>query len=415
MDSFEKNNLSNDTILYLFQVKNMKCFNTLLEAYKKESISSSSNFSYIFRIIKLFRKRQYPWNIIKNKTMLSGNDPTSLSKEQLILYEENKNIYAFDYNDIEYLCKHHKNPFTKDTLNINFIYNLYMLKKDKRYNIKLYTLEQALYGITHLDTWCPSKYNTDPKIVYLESLTVPEKFDKDKYNVVSNYKLFSWTHDYVYRLKLKEGVEFKDTYGEILAKNIESYELIHDPWKKSSKSKGEIYMNDKKLIQAIKDYHNSKSYNYRIISPSLYSLFDEWKVKENKPIKIYRGLFNATFLKNVKLGDIFDLESDKTSSWTHNMCVAVKYASWGVSNGVVVSAVINPEDIIIDSMFLSDKLYKEQNTTWDIDHFTAIFHPYQDEVLVKPGKHKVIIEKIIRSEDYTERRARDDLTFGWNY
>ena len=110
MDSFYKQYMTDQDKFYLAQVDNQTDFDRRLQNYK-------INKDQFLQEIKIVRRQIEPWKSIKNKKMLSGNDITMLSENQLIIEDG----FAYDFGDIDFLIHYKINPFTKKTLCPNFI------------------------------------------------------------------------------------------------------------------------------------------------------------------------------------------------------------------------------------------------------------------------------------------------------
>ena len=81
-----------------------------------------------------------------------------------------------------------------------------------------------------------------------------------------------------------------------------------------------------------------------------------------------------------------------------------------------------PDDIIIDSRFISPDQLREHAKTWDKDPNTILFAAAQNEILSKPKKYRVTIEKISYNANnpniyanMPSSSARSDLVCGYKY
>jgi hypothetical protein len=118
---------------------------------------------------------------------------------------------------------------------------------------------------------------------------------------------------------------------------------------------------------------------------------------------------------------MIELKSPQVQSWTTNICVAEKYAELHGKKGVVVSAILNPRDIIIDSRFIEIQQLRKHATRWTLDPNSVLFIPHQNEILTKPGNYTCRIEKLIFNADggalhfdvFPNESLRSDLIEGW--
>jgi len=103
----------------------------------------------------------------------------------------------------------------------------------------------------------------------------------------------------------------------------------------------------------------------------------------NKPIKVYRGLGLHTDTpiwdtlivgQTVPLADIYP-----ASSWTTEICVAAGFAK----NGVVVSYLAQPDEVVLDTRLLDPQVLKE------------LYKTIQFEIILDERTRDVYIELII--------------------
>lgn len=319
--------------------------------------------------------------------------------------------------------------------------------KDHRFQVKLYPLDQVLAGLAGERQWCPDRFQSPLGIAYYRSLT-PINLLIDKYDpqgFAYTYSRHRWNPYYVYEVQLtsplkepkadfSKGLQFSSGPNNLrpilLVKEaiprsrIVSSTLIYDPWvKPPPHASREGRITDPVLLQTIHDYHNVRSTGFRNISPMVMKRFERLHFKERTPIKLYRGLYNVDFLNKIRVGDTIPLSSEKVQSWTLNLCVADVYANFLGARGVIVSAVLDPKDIIIDSRFIEVEQLREHSKDWVKDPNTILFAPGQNEVLTKAGTYKVIVERILYNgtpepfDGYYPlfSRSRADLTYGWYY
>jgi hypothetical protein len=426
MDGYQKRELDLKDKFYLAQVNNESCFNQVIDLYKKYGDT-------FINLVKEVRSTLPPWSTSINQTSLSKKDITLYSEDQLIPF----NNYLFDFGDIDYLLSIEFNPYTGDYLPVKFISELNQLKKDRRYLLRIYPLDLSLKGLVDSDTWCPDVrfIKTDTSdTVYVSNPLKPIDFDQDKkdkrklYTASLFYDKRPWNENYVYKVTLK--VPKKKLGQNPYHKNIrvgsaeiKSVELIHDPTQFSPPFVGKPAMPlTNEMVTAIFGYHNTMDGKRRYIRPNVIEQFKKHKFHEQKPMKLYRGLqISGRFFNNltkVKMGDIIYLPSDQVSSWTTNRCVAEKYSMFSSGRGIVVSSVIDPKDMILDSRFIRQEDYAKYNRK-DND---TLFWQYQNEILVKPGNYPLKVESILHraGTEYTpytwfqNEQYRSDLNEGWD-
>jgi hypothetical protein len=422
MDGYYKKKMSLESKLYLAQVKNEKCFEKIIEQYKKVGER------LFIDTVKKIRLTLPPWSKSLNKTSLSKKDITLYSEDQLITSPDG---YLFDFGDIDFLAKRKKNPYTGDSFSREFLDYLETLKKDRRYFIRIYPLDMAMKGFVEPDTWCPDVRfisTTVTDTVYFSNPLVPHNFKDKNYLTSLFYDKRPWNENYVYKVTLKTPKEINpyhpyQTNIYIESKEILSTEIIHDPTKFSEPYKGKPVMPlNKDMIDGIFGYHNRMDGKSRYIRANTIDMFKKNKFHEQTSMKLYRGLqissrfFNS--LDKVKVGDVIYLPSTQISSWTTNRCVAEKYSMLSSGQGIVVSSVIDPTNMVLDSRFIQEEDYTKYNKK---DNNT-LFWPYQNEILVKPGNYPLTIENILyrtytempRYERFNNEQYRSDLLEGWD-
>jgi hypothetical protein len=424
MDGYQKRELTLKDKLYLAQVNSEACLKQVLDLYKKHGDT-------FINTVKEIRSTLPPWSTSINKTSLSKKDITLYSEDQLIPF----NGYLFDFGDIDYILSREKNPYTGEWLPVKFIQELIHLKKDRRYLLRIYSLDLSLKGLIDSDTWCPDVRFTPVEtsdILYISNPLKPIHFDLKKNNVYSAslfYDKRPWNENYVYKVTLKQP---KKKLGQnpyyanirVTGEEIKSVELIHDPTQFSPPFEGKPVMPlTNEMVTAIFGYHNTMDGKRRYIRPNVIEKFKKHKFHEQKPMKLYRGLQISSIrffnnLKHVKVGDVIYLPSEQVSSWTTNRCVAEKYSMFSSGKGIVLSSVIDPKDMILDSRFIRQEDYTKYNRK-DND---TLFWQYQNEILVKPGNYPLKVESILHRADreyvpYTRlhnEQYRADLEEGWD-
>lgn len=352
------------------------------------------------------RKGEEPWKSAKNKKTWSGIDIHLYSPDQLI----NINNYLFDYGDLWNIystANLNRLPFPEITGKKWHQSDAERIQEHlNKWEARVfpYPLDQVLEGITSNNKWCPSMLaNWDWGLH--EYLYVNTDYPMDKHigsmrgEVDYNRADFMpFTRRYTYHVALKT----PQKVGDIHPSNIEKITLIRDTHKSAPQSiSGPINpITDMTLLQALDDFHNvvdlTKGGNRaRVIPSKYYSKFDKKLYKEPYPQKLYRGLSLERFDPHTVLddtlhvGDTFELTGDdRVSSWTPDLCTAEIYAQSYGGKGIVVSGIIMPDDIIIDSRAVSPKEIQEMKGVF------TMFIPSQSEILVKPGSYQITIEKI---------------------
>ena len=125
-------------------------------------------------------------------------------------------------------------------------------------------------------------------------------------------------------------------------------------------------------------------------------------IKEPFPIKVYRGLTysDSNFINKYRVGDKFILRSrNLVQSWSSTHCVSEFFASTE-KFGIIVSTILDPEDIAIDTRFLDMKqlrnfFWREQREINErlfksIDKNTSTLEELKSTIEVSRGSLKVI-------------------------
>jgi len=292
MDSFYKDYMTDQDKFYLAQVDNQRDFEKRLQNYK-------INKYQFLQEIKISREQIEPWKSIKNKKMLSGNDITMLSENQLIIEDG----FAYDFGDIDFLIHYRINPFTKKSLSPTFISQLEQLKRDVRYDIKLYPLDQSLNGFINPQEWCPDHRFTTfqqgnrTSNVYMVSSQPVIRIEGRQHEVMLFYDKRPWNEKYIYLISLKQPIDiprlssfnsgFKP-FGKIRDDMIQDLLLIHNP-----KLFSEPFKHNPKepltrdMIDGIWEFHNGGK---RRIPATVIQKFKNGMYHEQFPMKLYRGL-----------------------------------------------------------------------------------------------------------------------------
>lgn len=401
------------TILYLAQTESMECFQLLLNAYKKNSI-------LFFNVVEAGRSAMEPWKSIQNPTMLSGNEIWLFSPQQLLITDDN---YAFDYNDIDYLLKKKNNPFTKQPWTPAFQEKLKNARSDWRYGVRIYPLSMAYEGFADPGTWCMSRIpmiNMDPKRWYYHSPVPWSDLPTNDFIVVSSdYIKTTWHYEYIYEIYLKKPQSRKYSDIWILPSSVASIKLIFDPFKNIvpiSPHRKNNFIPKEHIIAAIQNYHKKQNGRTSNISPAIIQQMMSLPLRPSKPYQIFRGMYNAKtiFKLPVRLGETRSITFERPSSWTTNRCMAEVYASYISSYGIIISMLVDPKDVIVDSRYIDNEWIKNNLNR-------VVFVPVQDELLLRAGTYQVRIENIIYSSHphgYNKKQSmnnRVDLVYGWKY
>ena len=334
------------------------------------------------RQVEQERKGLFPWKQFTVTTLMSGHSIYMCSEEQLLrpLVDRGK-VYPFDRGDIPHLLATKYNPYASSALPLEYINYLYRERTDWRQSLSFYSLEEVLQGLFNLQSWCPVRLSTQ----YYRS-PIPLSPSARFPGASSYYNMTPWHSYYVYQ-------EEEDT-GRA--------QLILDPYRKPYFSGTEKRISDRQVLQAIADFHNNRTANFRQIPRNLWSRFDALSLKSEQPVRLYRGL--GGIANPGKRGASFQLSSDKVQSWTTSFCVAQNYASLWHPKGIVVSAILRPSDILVDSRYIAVEQLRA--TVESMRRFNGkgnipddiLFVPPQIEVLSKPGTYTVVIESINRQK-----------------
>lgn len=395
--------------MYLTQTSTIAECKALIARYRDATQSERSDL--ISAIINR-RQKLKPWKSLKNRQMLSCVDTCLYGEDQLIITE---NHYAFDYGDIDYLLITKRNPFTGDDLTSDFLQKLDDGTKNWRYFVRLYPLDQALEGIVTPNTWCPDVRNNNELIirdhVYYSSF-IPDISDVGRFIAEFNYDKRPWSNQYVHKMRLNKTVKNGQTY---YPEDIIEFDLIKDPNLEAPQhaSAPRKRISDPVVLKAIVGYHVNRK-----IDPILFSNFDRLHLKESFPQRLYRGLYYNTTLPHlfsgVKVGDKLKLPpvNDQIQSWTTDICTAEKYAGFNYDRGIVVSAILTPSDILLDSRFIDIEQL--------LEYSPILFVNSQNEILVKPATYPVKVEKILFNannpnvyDNVPQTSARSDLLCSW--
>ena len=331
------------------------------------------------------RRRLSPWKDFTHSTLLSGHSVYLCSEEQLLrpLIVE-KEVYPFDRGDLHHLLAREVNPYTGNLLPYSYVLYLEDEKNNWRQQLSFYSLDEVLRGLFGLQSWCPLRITKQ----YYTSVTPLEANDPFTTKILKHpiYNPVPWYPYYVYQKEEDTG----------------RAQLVLDPYRKPYSTVREKWLEDREVLNAIADFHDPQTPGFRQIPRQLWTRLQALHFKDSQPVRLYRGMRNDTSFPFSRRGDSFDLSSQSVQSWTTSFCVAQNYAGlWG-SKGVVVSTIMKPEDILIDSRYIATEQLRatvDVMRTWNGSlpfPRSIIFLPAQVEVLSKPGTYKVVVESISR-------------------
>ena len=386
-----------DVLQYIHQVKTDECVNTL-QTYKKDidynDISSKRNIQ------------------CQNKTNLSNQKIGMYSDDQVFMYTEKKDgpLYCFTYREIDFLLKNKKNPYTKKPLTNEFTKHLQKLKKDIRYKIPVYPLDKTLNMFHEPGTCFKMPDIGDNNIAYLISMT-PTTIDslpndipiyQDNDNIYHERYFITKTYDsadlgvvFIYKIRTRNPINFKS--GIFLNKK-EILRLIKVFTSDDIETVPASLTHDIKDSQVLKELEKFMKYTGETLSKKVLDKLKKLNIKEFFPVKAYRGMSfsNDNFIKRYKVGDTFSLYSLKrVQSWSSTHCVSEHFAA-SHKYGIIISTVLNPDDIAIDTRFLN------------IDRLKSLFWREQREIMTVPfnsdGTEKSFTVKV---EAITYRTRKD--------
>jgi len=330
------------------------------------------------------RRLLSPWKDAVNKVTLGGIDTTLYSSEQLLpLYSDASGSYLFDIGDTYYLLRTLRNPYTGNILKAAYRRSILTVPQWKL-SLRPHPLDQVLNG-----SWCGGYnfYAPNPSAPqrYYETITPKQLGDKISPNLLrKEYALTPWHPLIVYTVDAQYRLN----------------KIIHNPYVKPQPHVPERRLTDVTALKLISDFHMPASSGFRNIDPRYWPLFERLGFKGSQPLKLYRGLDK---IRGVSVGDLISLPSEKIQSWTPNICVAEGYAAYSynnVSSGVVVSTVLRPEDILIDSRYISTEQLAASVDLLRKDPFLrtpgVLFIPCQNEILSKPGDYAMVVEKVVK-------------------
>lgn len=336
------------------------------------------------------RRLKSPWVNYTTDTLLSGHSIFLCSKEQLLKpLVEGDQVYPFDRGDLFHLMKNKTNPFTGKTLPLSYQQYLRGEKNDWRQTLVFYSLDDVLRGLFKLQPWCPMRL-TYPYYGSVSPLKSNAPFPGPNLDLdIRTYNAVPWYPYYTYQNEEDTG----------------RAQLLLDPYRKPYSTIQERYLTDKSILKALSDFHDPATSGFRQIPRDLWPRLEVLHFKSSQPIRVYRGLSGIKIPSHI--GDSFDLSSNKVQSWTTSFCVAQNYATIQHNKGVVVSTILKPSDILIDSRYIATK--QLEGTVKIMRNWSSylpiprniIFLPAQIEILSKPGTYNVTVANIVRNEPET--------------
>jgi len=339
---------------YIYGVKDNKCISFLQK--NKENLP--------LEFIKKNRNKK-----CTNRTSMSDEDIGMYSEDQIILYNEGDNLFCFKYDETPFLLESGKNPFTGKRLDENFIKTL--SHDDIRYSIPVYPLDKAIDifqesgtcfrlppfnpKVVYLISMDPIEQNKLPKNIPVINLSVTPSYYSDQIFISNTYDTADLGVLFIYRIHTKKDIDFS-TDVSIKSADIKIIEKIFssDDIETISPTYRNYYkIEDITVKKELKKYmNNSVAFSNRGLEK-----LKQLSIKEPFPIKVYRGLTysDSNFINKYRVGDKFILRSrNLVQSWSSTHCVSEFFASTE-KFGIIVSTILDPEDIAIDTRFLDMK------------------------------------------------------------
>jgi hypothetical protein len=298
-------------------------------------------------------------------------------------------------------------------------YNVKNIKKDKngicKEDDKDLTLRKGLINLLSKEKNCIKFINKSPRkdhqLFFLYKGSLPTQKNKG----VKEYILEKIGRTVMYT---NNGDEFMDSRKFLISHNILPVFGIYSLYKVNYKGKEKLssknFYNIKDLydfeliyqnnLTEKRDFSMSKFWKEDVsIYNELYRFMQEYgrnfsretieKIEKIKlipktPIKVYRGLsfeYPNVYTRNYNLGDSFDLYSlGRSMSWTPVYCIAQDFATSLDAYGMVISTVLDPEKILIDTRKIVES------------EIFRLFYLDQQEIITKPFN---IQKKTITNED----------------
>jgi hypothetical protein len=360
-DEMTNDEMTNDEMTrYIYGIKDQKCMSILQKEKKNLPIE----------FIKKIRNRK-----CTNRTSISDEDIGMYSEDQIILYNEGDNLFCFKYDETPFLLETGKNPFTGKRLHENFIKTISkgLATNIKYSSIPVYPLDKAIDMFNKPGT-CFRLPSFNPNVKYLISAdpinkdNLPKNIPVMTINNPSSYYdidgcVISNTYDvadlgilFVYRIHLKNKIDF--TITTIDSSDIQIVEQIFssDDIETRKPTKRNYKIKNKSVIDGLKKFMSTAG----TLTPGVLSKLKDLSIKETFPIMVYRGLTfsDPSFVNRYRVGDKFILHSKKrVQSWSTTHCVSEYFASYA-KFGIIVSTILDPEDIAIDTRLLDKKQLK---------------------------------------------------------
>lgn len=246
----------------------------------------------------------------------------------------------------------------------------------------------------------------------LENIKIEVKTDTDtdyfldilaekQYLISNSYDAGDFGILYIYKIKTRNPVDFvnnKEINGSDIIRIVELYSS--DQIETSNPSYRTFKITDKNVIKELTTFMNSGG---QTLSFDVLTILKTLSIKEFFPIKVYRGMTfkDSNFIKRYKVGDKFLLSSlNRVQSWSTIHCIPESFSSRD-KYGIIVSTVLNPEDIAIDTRLLDQKqltslFWREQREVMSL--------PYNDDGNEK--KFMVTIESLLRKSRSDPRNMR---------
>jgi len=395
---FKHFRMTDDEILqYTHQVKDDKCV-SILKKNKKD---------VPYEFIKTNRNKE-----CTNRTSMSDEHIGMYSEDQLLFYKDDDSLYCFKYDETDHLLKTKKNPYNGKPLDSKFITTLVdITRKDPdtgiinniKYQIPVYPLDKVLdmyqksgtcfrlpsnnKNTAYYISFKPVSLNDLPSNILIDNVK-SDFYKKDNFISVS-YDVADLGVLFVYKVHTNSDIDFYRSKS-IKSSSITMLEKVFssDDIETVNPSERTYKIDDANVIRELRNFmHVSGN-----LSPPVLDTLKILHIKEFFPIKVYRGLYfpDASFINRYKVGDKFTLYSkNRVQSWSSTHCVSEHFASY-FSFGMIISAILDPEDIVIDTRFL------------EMNQLKTFFWREQREIISVPfdtnGKEKeflVTIESII--------------------
>ena len=351
--------------------------------------------------------------VCTNRKTQSGWDIGLFAPDAIVKYKEGKKTYCFAPGDkiYDFKRKEYVNPFTQN-----------VIKRDKGSEIDSEMGKNPAPLLTeYIYPVCPVFRSSDPLVRFV--------FKTIRNDYVTRNRAMSTDSEIIYRGVLKKDWMSHQASWITKGKDIGVYEEhqfeeikpVYDPsvqfkgLKRDRKIGGygnyslgvkpeadldkyfdmPVYKGIGSTYQALKTYMSHSEF---YMTEPLAKDLKEQKIRLNKPIQVYRGLridLDDPIWDSVHLGEIVTLEDiHAASSWTTDVCIAAGFAF----NGVVVTYLAQPSEVVLDTRLLEPKILED------------LYHEIQFEVILDKGKRKVKIELIL----YRDHQVPYDSYLGFD-